>query len=398
MELFEKARRSLLAVYFVFGLAIMSWIPRFPQIKQGLDLDAARFGFLVSLGAVGSVTATLFMGHVVHRFGSRPVLMVGSILTYGALSLITFSPTPLAFAAMVIVMSMCISGYNVGLNAQSVLIQEKLQRPVIGRFHGAWSLGSLVTGLIAAVIAPHTTPQQHVATMALLLLPVSLYFTRTLISPADDSHSLGEDEEVDVPHIFKAPKVTWLLALGAAGGAFGEFVNGDWSTIYAHEHLGAPIGTDVLLFSSMTVAIMLGRMTVDRQTALHGMDHVVRRGGFLVMFGMVFGALASHFTVAINVHLALALACLGFFIAGLGTAPMVPAFYGAAINVPGVPVGVTLARISLAQQIVIWLLKAGVAFLAGAAGLQFALIVPAVTAIVAISLARHTVGRVALAV
>lgn len=390
----ERARRALLLIYFLLGVAIMSWIPRFPDLKNGLGLSAAEFGFLVSLGAVGSIASTGVMGHVVHHFGSRTVLMWGAVTTYALLAFITVSPTPTVFALMVILMSGSISGYNVGLNAQTVLLQAKFAEPIIARFHGVWSLGAFLTGMLASVIAPRLSPQIHVAGIALVLLPVVLIATRSLLGPADDDQMRDtETPRERVPALHRTPRAVWLLALGVTGGTFAEFVNGDWSTIYARNYLDIPAGPDVYLFSAMTIAVMLGRLYSDRLFARFGTPRVVRTGAILITVGMATGSLVSHALVSVNPYLALGVACAGFVLAGLGTAPMVPAFYGAAAHVNGLPVGVTLARMALAQQLMVWLLKASVAFLTGVASLHLALLVPALTALLAFVLAGQIDAR-----
>jgi MFS family permease len=390
---FEGARRSLNRIYFVMGLTVIAWVPRFPQIRDQLDVSSSTFGLLLALGTLGAISSTLFMGHAVHRFGSKRILQVGIVTTHTAVAAITFSPNPVVFGAMCIVLSACISAYVVGMNSQSVLLQENLGRQVIARLHGSWSLGALVTGITAGLVAPVTSPQLHVAGLALLLAPIALVLSRDLATD-DAQHARDDDEELDIPNIFRAPRLTWLLALGAGSGSLAEFVTGDWSTIYAHDVLGAQIGRDSFVFTSMTVAILLGRLVTDRLAHQYGMDRVVRVGGLLIFLGMALGPTASYLLVPKGPTVALVAACIGFAIAGLGTAPMVPAFNGAAARVEGSPVSVTLARMGVAHQIFIWLMKALIAFTAGMFALNIALLIPAIIGLATIFLARHIVAPV----
>ena len=48
------------ALFFIFGLLIMSWVPRFPEVKANLGLSNGEFGTLISTGAFGAV-ASLFL-------------------------------------------------------------------------------------------------------------------------------------------------------------------------------------------------------------------------------------------------------------------------------------------------------------------------------------------------
>jgi len=61
----EQELRLMKALFFLFGLLIMSWIPRFPEVKANLKLTNGEFGSLVSMGALGSLVALLTIGHLV---------------------------------------------------------------------------------------------------------------------------------------------------------------------------------------------------------------------------------------------------------------------------------------------------------------------------------------------
>jgi hypothetical protein len=389
-EPFERARRALVSTYFLLGLVFMSWVPRFPQVKDGLDLSAARFGLLLSVGAIGAILGNIAIGHAAYRFGSKRVIFAAVITTYSLVGLITFSPNALIFGLAVAILSASYSAINVGLNAQSVFVQQVLGRPIIGTFHGWWGVGAVVAGSIAGVVAPYATPQLHVGLVATTFLPLALWLTRSLVPPENENLSSDNTESVAVPNLLRAPRLTWLLAIGAAGGSMIEFVNVDWSTIYAHEVLGIRVGRDVLLFMSLTLAITIGRLSVDKVTARFGAPRLVRIGGLMVFGGTLFGAFGSNAIAETSPTAALTVGCVGFAIAGFGTAPMMPAFYGAAGRVDGSPLGITLSRMGMAHQIIVWVFKALISFLVGLSSIHMAFVLPAIMALVAVALARHT--------
>ena len=55
-------------IFFLFGFLIMSWLPRFPEVKANLALSNGEFGSLVSFSAIGSLVALLTVGHLVHNY------------------------------------------------------------------------------------------------------------------------------------------------------------------------------------------------------------------------------------------------------------------------------------------------------------------------------------------
>lgn len=62
----ERELHLIKALFFLFGLLIMSWVPRFPEVKANLRLTNGEFGSLVSMGAIGNLVALLTIGHLVH--------------------------------------------------------------------------------------------------------------------------------------------------------------------------------------------------------------------------------------------------------------------------------------------------------------------------------------------
>jgi len=85
----ERAeRRDLQAIFFLFGLGIMCLAPRLPDIKANLDVSTTYFGFLMSSGSIGALSAHLTMGHIVHRLGVYKVLIYSSTATYITLGIL----------------------------------------------------------------------------------------------------------------------------------------------------------------------------------------------------------------------------------------------------------------------------------------------------------------------
>ena len=67
----SRELKYLRALYFLFGVLIMSWLPRFPEVKVNLGLSNGAFGSLMSLSAVGSLISLFTVGHLVHNFGAK---------------------------------------------------------------------------------------------------------------------------------------------------------------------------------------------------------------------------------------------------------------------------------------------------------------------------------------
>jgi MFS family permease len=390
-DIAERGRRALNVVYFINGLMVMSWIPRFPQIRDGLEVSASTFGLLLSLGTLGALITTPVAGHLTHRFGTKVILRIGMVFTSGCLVAIVHAPSPRIFGLLCMALACAISLHIVSMNSHSIVVQTAVGRVVMGAFHGSWAVGSIFTGLITAVIAPMASPQLHISVMVLVLLPITLLLTRRLLPDPPSSAFPRQRGASSVPRMTRTPRRVWLLALGFAGASFTEFAAADWATIFAHDVLKMPVGRDGLLFTVMTAAIVIGRFSADRITARIGVERLVRWGCILMAAGMGIGPSASQALVDVDRELAFIVAAIGFFVAGLGTSAMSPIFTAAAALVKELPPSVTLARMAMVQQGLIWGLKALLAFTAGAASLHVALLLPAVFALLPLLVSRHLV-------
>ena len=75
----DREINLLKALFFLFGIQIMSWVPRFPEVKANLQLSNGQFGSLLSLGSLGNLTALLIVGHLVHKFGARRIMQIAAL-------------------------------------------------------------------------------------------------------------------------------------------------------------------------------------------------------------------------------------------------------------------------------------------------------------------------------
>lgn len=79
-------RKVLAALFFLFGVEIIAWVPRFPEVKDNLGLSKGQFGTLLSASVIGSVIGLLTVGHIVHRFGTQKSWYIVQQLSLSPLS------------------------------------------------------------------------------------------------------------------------------------------------------------------------------------------------------------------------------------------------------------------------------------------------------------------------
>ena len=134
-----------------------------------------------------------------------------------------------------------------------------------------------------------------------------------------------------------------LAALGvlAACGAVVEDAGASWGAIYLKDDLGTAAAVAGLAFVALQTAMTIGRLTGDRVVDRFGQRTVVRTGGVVTAAGMGFAlAVPSAATTLI-----------GFAIAGLGVATLVPAAMHTGDELPGLPAGVGLTVVSVLLRV-----------------------------------------------
>ena len=145
----------------------------------------------------------------------------------------------------------------------------------------------------------------------------------------------------------------------------------DWSGVYLRDVSHASLGISAAGFAGFSVSMALGRFTGDA---------VVRR------FGSAMVMTASGCLAAAGIGLALALpypaaATLGFLVAGMGMANVVPLLFSAAGRVPGIP---PAAGVAMAATLGYGAFLTGpplIGFLAEVLGLRLAMLVPLLCAV-----------------
>ena len=123
----KRHRRLFAMLYFTFGLGIMSWVPRFSEVKQNLGLSNGEFGTIISTGAFGVFFALLIIGHVVHAYGVRIVLIISGIWMFLAIAAITWFTSPVYFLLFNMTIGGSISAFNTAITAQAIAMEKELK-------------------------------------------------------------------------------------------------------------------------------------------------------------------------------------------------------------------------------------------------------------------------------
>ena len=380
----RRARAAVAACFFLNAVFYAGLVPRLPELKAQLGLSSTALGTALAALPLGALLAGLSSAALIRRFGSGRVASYGLVLLGVTVWTVSVAPNWLGLAAALLVLGALDAVVDVAQNAHGLRVQRHYGRSIINAFHGVWSVGAVVGGLLGSAAAGLRLPLvAHLAGSAVVFGAVALVASRAMLPGRDDPEPATDEHPRERPRRRAAVPALAVLGVLAACGAFVEDAGASWSALYLRTELAAGAATAGLGFVALSGAMTVGRLTGDRVVDRFGRRRVARAGGALTAAGM---------------GLALALPSVpatlaGFALAGLGVATLVPAVYQAADELPGLPHGVGLAVIN-------WLLRIGflvspplIGVLADATSLRVALLSVVVAGVGALVLGRVLPGR-----
>lgn len=370
--------KLLQALFGIYAMLIMSWIPRFPEVKANLGLSNGEFGTLISTGSFGAVASLFLTGHMVHKFGVKRVILTNIWIMGLAYFFIVRTQSPSIFLICNVAIGWSTSAYHISINAQSFNAMERINGLTIARLHGMWALGTLTTAVVSGLIVNFLDITWHIGGLAVIvtisLTLMIIKLTPVLIKPNED-----EDEHLPLRSLIKVFRIDWLISGGLLCAVFLEFATGDWSAIFAKERIGVGASLAALPYVLFMIAMIIGRLNAGNLARRFKVEQTVRSfsliggGGFLI-----FLTIAVHIPAEFK-NLAFLATCLAFTFAGLGSSLMAPSFYTAGNRRSPLPSAIVVGQIGVVNMIAVFILKAVVAWTAQITGsLAIALVIPAV--------------------
>jgi predicted MFS family arabinose efflux permease len=258
------------------------------------------------------------------------------------------------------------------------MFQKRVDKVLLGSFHGSWSIGAATSAAVSGVIAAFTPLKLQMFLMPLLCIILFLWAARHMIQPTE-SDAVDKDVPEKRVSWLKTPRFLWLLSVGGFMGMWPELVVMDWASVYGKEVLSLDPSRAAWPYTVFVIAMIVGRFSIGRLTLKYNVARLSQVGG---LFGSVALALAVFTSASLaqsNQALALFLLCLFFAIAGLGISSMVPGYFSAAGNVEGLSTAQALSRMLLFNTIVVIFAKMFMGSLIDASSLPLAMIFPIVT-------------------
>lgn len=325
-------------IFFINGMVFSNWVPRISEVRDRLGVSNSGLGVSLLGGGLGGFLGSLLVAKVVRRLRSKTVVVVATVALAGLIPLVAVVPNSASLMFLLTAAGFADVQNDVAFNAQGVMIQSRVGRPIMQRLHGMWSLGMVVGGVTSlGMSALDIGLGVHLAIVSVLMLAAVSWAAGGLLF-ADDPH----DEEIVKPDTRGRTAFAVTVAIGFMGLALAisESLPNEWSSVVLNDVFDAgrwkAAGTAVF-----AVFMLLGRLSGD---------HVVTRLGSRRTFDIgVWMCLASASMLALAPVTAVAFVAYAGW--GLGVSVLFPQLYEIAAKLPGLSAAHGLGAMTFGQRL-----------------------------------------------
>jgi predicted MFS family arabinose efflux permease len=266
-------RAATWATYAAFigsGFGMSSWATRIPQVRDGLDLTPSRLGMVLLAIAVGSIVALVGSGQIVARFGSRRTVTAMAVLFGLALTGVAFGYHVGVWpvVAGLFFFGFANGAWDVAMNVQGAIVERRLDKAIMPRFHAGYSVGTVAGALIgAAAIALGVPVAMHLIVAGLTIATIVVVSVRAFV-PDDSADEAAADPAGEKPGSdagWRRTLATWreprtlLVGVFVLAFAFAEGAGIDWIAVAVIDDYGAPATVGTLTFAAFLAAMTAGR-------------------------------------------------------------------------------------------------------------------------------------------
>jgi MFS family permease len=370
---YSRARIAITTAFVINGATIGALYARIPDIKEQLDISNSALGIALLCLPLGLLFGLGFSGKQSAKRGSAPVtyystyalaialLIVGPVINY-----YTFCLTFVLFGA-------CLATQDVAMNSHAIVLEHEADKRYMSTFHATFSMGALGGGILGGFFAQQKTTIMWQCAFIAMLIFLANFFVRNMFLSADlDKHAVEGKKKI------KRPKIFIIVGLLGTCAAIGEGSAGDWGAILARDTFNATPFISTLPYICFSAAMVIGRLFGDRLATKYGPMNLIIGGGSIAGIGLGGGLLVGGIGGVV----------FGWFAAGIGLSIVVPMLFTQAGEIAKTRFEGQFAPsegVAIVSGIAYFGFLVGppiLGFLGDAIGLRWALMVPAILALI----------------
>jgi len=374
----KQERRALNLLFWPFGIGAMSTATRFPEIRDQLGINNGTFGTYLSLGAIGGVVAFILVGHLVHSIGVKPIVTIAATGLFVSLGLVPHIQSPILWLVINILIAFFWVSFHIANNAQAIHRQEEVGELILPKLHGLWSLGALLTSILAIVITPYVTLAWHIGVVVAIMWAFTMYgvvkSTPYFIKKNEEADAFPNLSPIGIAKTFKFQPII-VLAMVLAMQI--EFAIQDWSAIYAKDTINMSASSSIYGYAVFISAMIILRFNAKKLAARWSERELITKLPILGGVGFAVCISLGTWISESNQILGFIIALVGFALAGFGSSILAPTIFAISFRKTSLPSSVVVAQLGLTQTIATFIAKVIIAWVAQATSVTVALMIPA---------------------
>ena len=373
-SLISRARLGVILSFLSHGFISSSFFARIPDYKARLELSNSVLGLCLLASSAGVLAALGPAGRLAAQRGSSAVLTKSSYLLVFIAPFVGLSYNAISFAAILFLLGVAIAAQDVAMNTHGVTLEQKSGARYMGRFHAFWSVGALlgaITGGVFAQLAVSEFIHALIVSAAVLALVISN--NRRYLPGDEDKHIYEESVKRK-----KTPRLIYIMGLLGLAGSIGEGSAADWGGVLARETFGASQFVGTLPYIAYSFTMVVGRFYGDQLATKFGARRILKVGGLLGGAGLAGGLIVGGTAGVI----------VGWFLFGLALSTVIPLLFSAAGSMANkrfqgtISPAEAVAKISGISYFGFVVGPPLMGFLADVLTLRWAMLVPAVLAVI----------------
>jgi MFS family permease len=263
--------RATAVAFIGSGFAFASWASRIPQVRTHLSLSAAELGLVLLAIAAGSVIAMPLSGHVVGRYGSRRTTAAMAALLAAALVAVAlgYRVGVVPLLPGLFVLGFANGAWDVAMNVQAAVVEQRLGRAVMSRFHAGYSVGTVGGALVgAAMVALQVPVTAHLVGVAVVVAASVPWAVQGYLPDGQEPQRGAGGGPGPRPLAAWGELRTVLIGLCVLAFAFAEGTANDWIGVALIDGYRTPAAVGTLglatFLAAMTAARWFGPPLLDR--------------------------------------------------------------------------------------------------------------------------------------
>jgi MFS family permease len=372
----KRAHLGVTLSFLCLGLSAGNFVARIPDLKSKLALSNSVLGLCLLMMSLGVLVALGPVGKSAAKYGSSRTLVIATTALMLVAPVVGLANSALTLSIVLFFFGMTVASQDVSMNTHGVTLEQKSGNRYMSRFHAFWSVGGLFGSIAGGLFAQAKIGVfLHFAVISIVIAGITIYGSPLLLAPAADKHVYSEEDKAAKK---KRPPLILIMGLLGLAASIGEGSAGDWGGVLARETFGASAFVSTIPFIAFSFTMVVGRFFGDQLATKFGPNRILKVGGLIGGTGLAAGLLVGGTGGVI----------FGWFLFGAALSAVIPLLFSAAGSMANkrfagsISPAEAVAMISGISYFGFIVGPPLMGFLADVITLRWAMLVPAILAIV----------------